>query len=208
MDILTNKLTVEQARFKASLPLNDSLCSTLEAPLSKVQQRALRNIIEKGLPNIASPYQKIAEEINVSEQQVITQIKNWQQSGLIKRFGLVIKHRQLGFNANAMVVWNIPDALIPQVAEQLASFNEVSLCYKRPRRLPDWPYNLFCMIHGTDKSIVLAQINKISEQILNLNPTLKNIEKDILFSTKAYKQHGARYNNTKSDIALMDNTHG
>lgn len=208
MDILTNKLTIEQTRFKAFLPLNNSLCNSLEAPLSNEQQRALRNIIEKGLPNIAAPYQKIAEEINVSEQQVITQIKNWQQSGLIKRFGLVIKHRQLGFNANAMVVWNIPDALIPQVAEQLASFNEVSLCYKRPRRLPDWPYNLFCMIHGTDKNIVLAQINKISEQILNLNPTLKNIEKDILFSTKAYKQHGARYNNTKRDVALMDNTHG
>jgi len=130
----------------------------------------------------------VAEQLGLSEQQVLTQINRWQAEGLIRRFGLVIKHRQLGYNANAMVVWNIAYSEIDNVAQQLSKCAPVSLCYQRPRRLPDWPYNLFCMIHGTDRSLVLEQISQITEQL-----GLGSIEKDILFSFKAYKQHGARY---------------
>jgi len=156
--------------------------------LSEIEKRALRSIIEKGLPEHLSPYQVVAEQLGLSEQQVLTQINLWQAEGLIRRFGLVIKHRQLGYNANAMVVWNIAYSEIDNVAQQLSKCAPVSLCYQRPRRLPDWPYNLFCMIHGTDRSLVLEQISQITEQL-----GLGSIEKDILFSFKAYKQHGARY---------------
>ena len=157
-------------------------------PLNELQQIKLRGLIEKGLPLTQQPYQTLAEQINASEQQVIEQIDIWQDTGLIKRFGLVVKHRQLGYKANAMVVWNIPDEDVEQIAGMLSMFNEVSLCYKRPRRLPDWPYNLFCMIHGTDREIVLNQIAQITKQL-----KLEHIQKDVLFSYKAYKQNGARY---------------
>jgi DNA-binding Lrp family transcriptional regulator len=100
----------------------------------------------------------------------------------------VVKHRQLGYKANAMVVWNIADEHVDRVAALFSSCPEVSLCYRRPRRLPHWPYNLFCMIHGTDRSIVLAQIEAMVAKY-----SLQDIEKDILFSFKAYKQQGARY---------------
>jgi len=95
-----------------------------------------------------------------------------------------------------MVVWNIPNQDMDSIAQRLAKCAPVSLCYQRPRRLPDWPYNLFCMIHGTDRALVLAQIAQITEQL-----SLEAIEKDVLFSFKAYKQHGARYAKVASNKA-------
>jgi len=165
----------------------DTSVSSLSV-LSVVQQQSLRAILEQGLPHVAQPYLAIAKQLNVTEAQVLAQVSHWQEDGLVKRFGLVVKHRQLGFKANAMVVWNIADNQVDKVAQLLSSCKEVSLCYRRPRRLPDWPYNLFCMIHGTDRAIVLAQISAMSEKF-----SLQDIQKDILFSYKAYKQQGARY---------------
>ncbi len=162
--------------------------STEVLALTEIEKRELRTAIEKGLPEHLSPYQIVAEQLGLNEQQVITQIAQWQDEGLIRRFGLVIKHRKLGYDANAMVVWNIPNDDMDKVALKLAKCPPVSLCYQRPRRLPDWPYNLFCMIHGTDRAVVLEQIAQITEQL-----GLEAIEKDVLFSFKAYKQHGARY---------------
>ena len=156
--------------------------------LSSQQQRLLRAILEQGLPLIAKPYLAISEQINSTEIQVLEQIAFWQQEGLIKRFGLVVKHRQLGYRANAMVVWNIDDNKVDEIASQLSKRSEISLCYRRPRRLPNWPYNLFCMIHGKSRSEVEQQIKNIVQAL-----KLQAIDKDILFSTTAYKQQGARY---------------
>ncbi len=166
----------------------EQIFSNEATALTEIDKRALRTAIEKGLPEHLSPYQVVAEQLSLNEQQVITQIALWQDEGLIRRFGLVIKHRKLGFDANAMVVWNIPNDDMDKVALKLAKCPPVSLCYQRPRRLPDWPYNLFCMIHGTDRSVVLEQISQITQEL-----GLEAIEKDVLFSFKAYKQHGARY---------------
>jgi len=189
--------------------------------LNQVQKDLLRGMIEKGLPTTAQPFNEIAKKLNVIPSQVIKQITQWQHNGLIRRFGLVVKHRKLGFNANAMVVWNIPDEFVDIIAGQLSSFDEVSLCYRRPRRLPDWHYNLFCMIHGTDRDVVLAQIAKITQQIIRENSHLwylaEHLQQDILFSTKAYKQHGARYSKQKNKqntqtvkaaLAEKDRAHG
>ena len=174
-------------------PLIDN-SSLTESILSKNkllshQQSALRCILEKGLPLISKPYQQLAEQLSLKESQVIGQIAQWQQEGLIKRFGLVVKHRQLGYIANAMVVWNIADENVDDIAGQLSKRDEISLCYRRPRRLPDWPYNLFCMIHGKSRAEVEKQIQTITQDL-----NLAAIEKDVLFSYKAYKQNGARYN--------------
>lgn len=167
---------------------NEETMLFTEKSLTATEQTQLRKAIEKGLPSVLEPYQAIAQTLNLSQNQVINQIEEWQKDGLIRRFGLVVKHRKLGYDANAMVVWNIPSKDIDDVAPKLAKCAPVSLCYQRPRRLPHWSYNLFCMIHGTDRALVLQQIEDITEQL-----QLAHIEKDILFSFKAYKQHGARY---------------
>jgi len=168
--------------------------------LTAAEKTALRNAIEKGLPTSLLPYQVIAQQLELTEQQVLGQISLWQEEGLIRRFGLVIKHRKIGYDANAMVVWNIPDNDMDGIAQQLAKCAPVSLCYQRPRRLPDWPYNLFCMIHGTDRTLVLQQINQITAQL-----GLESIKKEVLFSFKAYKQHGARYSIESSAESNLKN---
>ncbi|NMP31783.1 Lrp/AsnC family transcriptional regulator [Thalassotalea sp. M1531] len=145
-------------------------------------------LIETGIPLSSKPFQQLADLVNLTEQEVIDAVNSWQEQGLIKRFGLVVKHRKLGFIANAMVVWNIPDELVEDVAAKLAKQSCVTLCYRRPRVLPGWPYNLFCMIHGQCREKVLASLEAICQEL-----SLTHIEKDVLFSTKAYKQNGARY---------------
>ena len=157
-------------------------------PLSSDLQQRLLAVIEQGLPLVSQPYLSIAKQIGASETAVIATIYAWQQQGFIRRFGLVVRHRKLGYCANAMVVWNVADNDVVNVANKLSKESVVTLCYQRPRVLPQWPYNLFCMIHGKDKAQVLQQLDKICK-----SNQLEHIEKNVLFSTKAYKQHGARF---------------
>jgi DNA-binding Lrp family transcriptional regulator len=189
--------------YQQSTSLSGEASQSEVKPLTEIQRSLLRKSIETGLPKHLQPYEKIAQDINASEQQVLVQIANWQHTGLIRRFGLVVKNRKLGFNANAMVVWNIDSEHVDAIAAKLSKRAEVSLCYRRPRRLPDWPYNLFCMIHGTDKAVVLQQIEEIIEQL-----SLKKIEKDILFSFKAYKQKGASYHKSSCLQEKVEVAHG
>ncbi|MCP5334441.1 MAG: Lrp/AsnC family transcriptional regulator [Oceanospirillaceae bacterium] len=156
--------------------------------LNTAQQHALRLLIQEGLPLVSRPYASLAEQIGSDEQSVRETLQNWQDSKLIKRFGLVLNHHKLGYVANAMVVWNVPDHLVECVAAQLINFSGVTLCYQRPRRLPEWRFNLFCMIHGKNRADVLAYIDGIVQQ-----EKLQHIERKVLFSTFQYKQRGGRY---------------
>jgi len=148
----------------------------------------LRQQLEQGLPLSPRPYQALAERTGLSEQEVMSAITQWQKQGLIKRFGLVVKHRTLGYTANAMVVWDIPDEQVQTLGKAMAGVPFITLCYQRPRRLPDWPYNLFCMIHGTNRERVLAQLDSLIAEY-----NLQHIHHSVLFSNKAYRQRGGRY---------------
>lgn len=151
-------------------------------------QKQLVSFIAQGLPLSSHPYQAIAEQLGLTEQQICQQLQTWLDNGFIRRFGLVIKHRALGYRANAMVVWNVPEQQVDKIGQFLAKQACVTLCYQRPKQLPHWPFNLFCMIHGKSKQQVLAQLAQLTEQ-----PTLTDIEHQVLFSTKAYKQRGAQF---------------
>lgn len=148
----------------------------------------LRQQLEQGLPLTPRPFQSLAERTGLSEQEVMNAITQWQSDGLIKRFGLVVKHRTLGYTANAMVVWNIPDEQVQALGKAMADVPFITLCYQRPRRLPDWPYNLFCMIHGTNRERVLAQLDSLIAEY-----SLQQFQHSVLFSNKAYRQRGGRY---------------
>ncbi len=154
----------------------------------RLDMQALIAAIQDGLPIVARPYAALADRLSVSEADVIDGIRALQASGRIKRFGVVVRHHELGFTANAMVVWDVPDDDVRRVGEQLGSFDCVSLCYRRPRRLPLWPYNLFTMLHGRDRASVLQRLHEII-----LMADLANIPHQVLFSTRRFKQRGARY---------------
>ncbi len=158
------------------------------SPLDPAFEQLLIMAICRGLPLVKRPYAAIADEIGSSEAQVIEGIQRLIQRGDIKRFGVVVRHRKLGYRANAMVVWDIPDERVVELGSCISRYDFVNLCYQRPRHLPDWPYNLFCMIHGLDKDDVNRQVELVISQC-----GLSGYSNDILFSRRCFKQRGAAY---------------
>jgi len=144
--------------------------------------------IQSGLPLCSHPYAEIGKRIDLSEQQVIERVASLQEDGIIKRLGIVVRHHELGYTANAMVVWDVPDEWVDEIGEMLGSQECVTLCYKRPRRPPEWPYNLFCMIHGQERESVLDYIDS-----LVISQKLEEIPHKVLFSGQRFKQRGAKY---------------
>jgi len=159
-------------------------------------ETALIGIIGAGLPLVKRPYAAIAAELGSSEAEVIDGIRRLAMRGDLKRFGVVVRHRRLGYQANGMVVWDIPNTRLAELGPRIAAYDFVTLCYQRPRRLPDWRYNLFSMIHGRDRATVAAQVDRIVEEC-----ELQEIDHRILFSTRCFKQRGARYRRTEREPA-------
>lgn len=151
-------------------------------------QLALVAAIQDGLPLVPRPYAAIGERIGMSESEVIAGIRELIDQGLIKRLGVVVRHRELGYDANAMVVWDVPDEQVREIGARLGRFSFVTLCYRRPRRLPVWPYNLFTMIHGRDRDEVLARIEELIRCC-----GLEKVAHQPLFSGRRFKQRGAKY---------------
>jgi DNA-binding Lrp family transcriptional regulator len=151
-------------------------------------ERRLVSVLQEGLPLFIRPFALIAERIGASEPEVIGRIRRWLEEGAIKRFGVVVRHHELGFRANAMLVHDIPDDQVSAIGRALAEEPGVTLCYRRPRRLPDWPYNLFCMIHGRERGEVEAAIAKLRQR-----HGLEACTHEVLFSLTRFKQNGARY---------------
>ncbi len=147
--------------------------------------------IQRGFPLTSRPYYTIAKQIGWSEEAVIQRIAELQSGGIIKRLGVVVRHRELGYRANAMVVWDVPDEEVAELGHCLSGFEFVTLCYRRPRHLPQWRYNLFCMIHGRDRDAVMEKFNLMIESC-----GLEDIPKAVLFSRRRFKQRGALYRPT------------
>jgi len=149
--------------------------------------RSLLDRVAKGLPLVPQPFAEIAHSLGLTEDEVLTRLKGLLDTGLIKRLGVVVRHRELGYRANAMVVWDVPDSEVSEIGRRMARVPFVTLCYRRPRR-PGWPYNLFCMIHGRDRANVEVQVATLAA-----NLELKRIPRAVLFSSRCFKQRGARY---------------
>jgi DNA-binding Lrp family transcriptional regulator len=155
-------------------------------------EKCLIEAMSQGLPLVSHPYAEIAKQIGSTEAKVVEGIQGLVQRGDIKRFGVVVRHRKLGYRANGMVVWDIPDERLAELGSCIGQYNFVTLCYQRPRRLPDWPYNLFSMVHGHDRSEVINQVDFIVEQC-----GLEQFAHEILFSGRCFKQRGAIYSQTE-----------
>ncbi len=159
-----------------------------------VRDRQLLERVQLGLPVCSRPYAEIGVAMDMPEVEVIERLIQLKQKGLIKRMGVIVKHQQLGYRANAMIVWNIPDHLIKQLGQRISQFAFVTLCYQRPHQA-QWPYNLYCMIHGKDRATVLRQLEQLS-----LDCALCDFEREILFSLRCFKQRGAIYQHSASDL--------
>jgi len=149
-----------------------------------------RKIIEatqEGLPLTPQPYHDIAKELGLEATDVIERFRRMLSEGIIRRIAVVPNHYALGFKANGMSVWNVPDEQVRQMGKKIGALDFVSHCYHRPRHLPDWPYNFFAMVHGLDRDEVEAKAEQIA-QLLGEN----NLGHRILYSTRILKKTGFR----------------
>jgi DNA-binding Lrp family transcriptional regulator len=151
-------------------------------------ERDLVIALQEGLALVPEPYAELAQRAGLPEAEVMATLARWLQEGVINRLGTIVYHRQLGFRANAMVVWDVPDREVAGVGRRLAQLPEVTLCYRRERCLPHWRYNLYCMIHGHSRTQVLGQIAGMDARC-----ELVGYPYEVLFSRRCFKQRGARY---------------
>lgn len=152
------------------------------------RDRRLLAAIEDGLPLAPRPYAEVGSRIGASEAEVISRLGRLIESGVVRRLGLVVRHHELGYRANAMAVWDLTEAEVDEVGRELSGYDFVTLCYRRPRRPPLWPYNLFCMVHGRDRETVRGRIARLNAEL-----GLEERPQALLFSRRRFKQCGARY---------------
>lgn len=151
-------------------------------------ERPLLAALQEGIPLVPRPFAVLGRAAGVSAGELTRTLRGWLATGIARRIGVVVRHRRLGYAANAMVVWDAPDADVRRIGAAMAAEDAVTLCYRRPRRLPAWRYNLFCMIHGRDRALVQRQIERLRVRL-----GIAQLPHEVLFSTRCFKQRGARY---------------
>lgn len=156
-------------------------------PRVALADRELAALVEAGLPLVPEPFGTWADELGMPTAEVLARIHAWLDAGTLRRFGLVVRHHEVGFGANAMTVFDIPDDAVDAVGERLAMQPGITLCYRR-ERAPGWRYNLYCMVHGRSRDETLALLHAaITAAGLAEQPH------QVLFSRHRFKQTGARY---------------
>ena len=141
--------------------------------------------LQKDLEIVERPFLKSAQKLGITEEQLLDKVKHYEEIGVMRRFAAILRHREVGFTANGMIVWKVPDEKIEEVGAKLGAFPQVSHCYQRPV-YPDWPYSVFSMVHC--KSI--AEAEDMAKQIQ------KQVEVDdykILFSSREFKKTRVEY---------------
>ncbi|WP_026477224.1 siroheme decarboxylase subunit beta [Alkaliphilus transvaalensis] len=141
--------------------------------------------LQEDFPLSSEPYRELAESLGIEEDLLLDRIRVYLDEGIIRRFGAAIKHREMGFKANAMVVWQVEPQLTKEVGKVMASFPEVSHCYERPT-FPQWPYNLFTMVHG--------KTHEACEDIASQIAKAVNVDNyRLLYSSKEFKKTSMKY---------------
>jgi siroheme decarboxylase len=155
------------------------------------RDKAILAAIEDGLPLIERPYRAVADRLDLRQSEIIDRLDHMKSSGIVTRFGCVVRHEKLGYKSNAMAVWEVPEDCLDDVVESFARHPKVTLCYRRPRHLPVWPYNIFCMVHARSRWEAYAVIDEI-----NLEADTGLLRQAVLFSKRCFKQRGAVFSET------------
>ncbi|RPI76125.1 MAG: Lrp/AsnC family transcriptional regulator [Desulfobacteraceae bacterium] len=142
-------------------------------------------LIQGDLPLSAQPYAELAQTIGIAEDILLERIRRLKADGIIRRFGAILRHQKAGINANVMIVWQVPEEKIEETGAIMAQYKEVSHCYQRVID-PDWPYNLYTMVHGHDEETCCQIAQKIA-----LATGIKDYL--LLFSEKEFKKTSMRF---------------
>ena len=141
--------------------------------------------LQKDMDIVDEPFLKCANNLGITEEQLFEKMRYYEDIGVMRRFAAILRHRQVGFTANGMIVWNVPKEKISDVGSKLGAFPQVSHCYERPT-YPDWPYNVFSMIHCKTHDEAKEMAQTIQKQI-------QVDDYRILFSSREFKKTRVEY---------------
>ncbi len=154
--------------------------------LGRIDREIVR-ATQAGLPLVPQPYHAIAEQIGITPEEVMLRLQAMKTHGVIRRIGAVPNHYALGYQANGMTVWDVLNEKVDALGAVIGKLDFVSHCYRRPRRLPGWRYNLFAMVHAHDRAEVEQRADQIAE-LLGADCRARTI----LYSTRILKKTGLR----------------
>jgi DNA-binding Lrp family transcriptional regulator len=141
--------------------------------------------LQKDLKVIPEPFKEMAENLRITTTELFAKAKEYEKNGVMRRFAAILRHRDAGFSANGMVVWQVPDEKIDEIGYKLAAFPQVSHCYRRPV-YSDWQFNLFSMIHAR----TLEAAEKIA---VEMSEIVEIKDYRILFSSREFKKERVKY---------------
>jgi DNA-binding Lrp family transcriptional regulator len=168
--------------FRSDLAVQTRTCVRLDAI-----DRALIEATQEGLPLVPRPYHAIGQRLGLSGEEVMARLMRMREQGLIRRVAAVPNHYAIGYCANGMSVWDVSDEHVDELGRRVGALSCVSHCYRRPRHLPDWRYNLFAMVHGRSRAQVEAQVAQI-RAVLGAHCAAG----EVLYSTRILKKTGLR----------------
>lgn len=161
----------------------------MSAPARRLDEtdRRIIRATQAGLPLCTRPYHRVAEQLDLDVDELMRRLRSMQEAGIIRRIAAVPNHYRLGFRANGMSVWDVSDERIEELGRRVGELECVSHCYRRPRRRPVWPYNLFAMVHGRTREEVMAGVETVAGV---LGGACR--QHDVLFSSQILKKTGLR----------------
>ncbi|MBF0562205.1 MAG: AsnC family transcriptional regulator [Alphaproteobacteria bacterium] len=159
----------------------------MNAPSLDPVDRALVLASQDGLPLCREPWRALAEQVGIPEAEVIARLQRMLDQGAIRRIGAIPNHYRLGYTANGMSVWDVTDERVDELGMVIGALPFVSHCYRRPRALPIWPYNLFAMVHGQSRDAVAEKVAVIAGI---LGPEARAHQ--TLYSSRILKKSGLR----------------
>ena len=149
--------------------------------------RAIIAATQDGLPLVPRPYHEVAQQVGLAPEEVMQRLQAMQEAGIVRRIGAVPNHYRLGFAANGMTVWDVPDHRVSELGPRVGALDFVSHCYHRPRHPPEWPYNLFAMVHARTTDEVEALVEEIAAVLGDADRG-----HEVLYSTRLLKKTGLR----------------
>ncbi len=152
--------------------------------ISELEKKIL-SLIQEDIPITKRPYLEMAEKIGISEDVLLENLQALCDRGVIRRYGATLRHQKSGFSANAMVAWEVDEERVDEVGKKMASFRQVSHCYRR-NPTQDWPYNLYTMVHARDEASCRSIAKRISDET--------SVDKySLLFSRRELKKTSMKY---------------
>lgn len=152
--------------------------------LTELEKQLVREL-QAGLPLVSRPFEALGAKLGLTEEETLAKVKELQERGYLRRIAAALRHHQVGYVANAMIVWRIPEERVEEVGNLFARLPEVTHCYQR-KMWPEWPYNFYTMIHMSTREECYTKAQEMAEMI-----GIKDYQ--LLFSTKELKKSSMRY---------------